>query len=538
VSDHQPDESAARRYVNLGKYQVLALIATGGMGTVYKAWDPDAGREVALKVLRHDLTARPAAVERFRREAQHGSRLQHENLVELYEFGEADGTYFVVMEFVAGIDLQQRLDESAPLDPDEARAILIQVVRALDCAYANGIVHRDIKPSNILLTEKDGLTLAKLTDLGLAREVSDADFRLTREGCTVGTVDYMAPEQARDSNAADIRSDIYSLGCTFYHMLGGRPPFAEGGLTQRLYKHAEAEVPDVRRLNAQVPVELVGVLRRMLAKKPADRYQTPAQLLEDLIPRPRPERATVSPDSETLAAIPTLPSDDETEETAAPEQYEVVAAPVVLTTPEQEKVAAGQFERARQVLDSGNFDYGIDLLLNCCKLDPANIVYRQRLRQAQKENPAVSGWMTGLQSLLARGKLKAVKLSGNPLKVLELGEQVLTLSPTDLGAQTAMAEAAVQLGLIQLAVWLLEQAHNDHSADPALNRSLGRLYEQRGHFRRAVACWKRVLKEVPSDVEAGQKIKDLAALETLGRVRDQSVREGRGGKASSSPTVR
>src|SRR5262249_43529510 len=182
------------------------------------------------------------------------------------------------------------------LDPAVAVDILTQMVKALDHAQKHNIVHRDIKPSNILLTEAEGGRLvAKLTDLGLSREHSDDDFRVTRAGSTVGTVDYMSPEQARDSAAADTRSDLYSLGCTLYHMLTGSPPFAQGSLTERLFAHLEDEAADPRQFNPKVPEWLVAVLRRMMAKKPVQRYQTPAELLEDLARQPPLDKTTPAP---------------------------------------------------------------------------------------------------------------------------------------------------------------------------------------------------------------------------------------------------
>src|SRR5437867_1271881 len=171
------------------------------------------------------------------------------------------------MEYVHGMNLSDYIERNGPLAAEPARQLLLQIVHALGHVHLHGLIHRDIKPSNILLTRKDGRTVAKLADLGLIRETRDEDFRLTREGLTVGTVDYLAPEQARDSGAADIRSDIYSLGCTLFHMLTGKPPFAEGNLTERIFKHVEVEPPDVRNFNAQIPAALAGLCRRMLAKK-------------------------------------------------------------------------------------------------------------------------------------------------------------------------------------------------------------------------------------------------------------------------------
>src|SRR5262249_13155797 len=157
--------------------------------------------------------------------------LCHDNIVGIYEFGEFQGTFFLVMEFVHGSNLGDYIERRGPLAAESAKQLLIQIANALHHVHMNGLIHRDIKPTNILLTRKDGQIVAKLADLGLIRESRDEDFRLTREGQTVGTVDYLAPEQARDSGSADIRSDIYSLGCTLFHMLTGKPPFPEGSLT-------------------------------------------------------------------------------------------------------------------------------------------------------------------------------------------------------------------------------------------------------------------------------------------------------------------
>ncbi|MCC6418293.1 MAG: serine/threonine protein kinase [Gemmataceae bacterium] len=277
-----PAGNSGRRALRIGKYEVLNHIATGGMGAVYRAIDTDLKREVALKVLPPELAIKPIVLERFRREARTAAKLRHENIVAIYEFGEFAGTYFLALEFVDGIDLHEYIARRNRLSPEKAVRLLIQAARALVHAHEHSVVHRDIKPSNFLVTRKNGATLLKLTDLGLARETNDDEFRVTRDGTTVGTVDYMAPEQARNAAAADIRSDIYSLGCTFYHMLAGHCPYPEGSLTERIYKHVEAKVPDIRQVAPAVPEGLVAILARMLAKKPEDRYQTPEELLKDL----------------------------------------------------------------------------------------------------------------------------------------------------------------------------------------------------------------------------------------------------------------
>jgi len=290
--------SGGRRVLRIGKYEVKSYIATGGMGAVYRAVDVDLGRTVALKILQPDLARKPKVVERFRREARSAARLNHENIVTVYEFAEIDGTYLLALEFVEGKDLHEYVATQGRRPPEEACFIVTQAARALAHAHGQGIIHRDIKPSNFLLTRKDERQHLKLTDFGLARAVGEDEpalvpgraqggppdyvARLTTLGSTVGTVDYMSPEQARDSGSADCRSDIYSLGCTLYFMLAGDCPFPGGTPAERLLKHVELPPPDVRVVNPAVPDGLAAVLERMLAKNPADRYQTPQELLHDL----------------------------------------------------------------------------------------------------------------------------------------------------------------------------------------------------------------------------------------------------------------
>jgi serine/threonine protein kinase len=532
-ADLQPGDDASRT-IRIGKYEVLAHIATGGMGAVYKARDTELGRIVALKIIPPDTAGKPAALERFRREARSAAKLRHENIVTLYEFGEARGVYFLALEYVDGIDLQAYIERKGRLKPDKARRILVQAARALDHAHKQGVVHRDVKPSNFLITRRDSGLLVKLTDLGLAREASEDEFRVTRVGSTVGSIDYMAPEQARDSRAADVRSDIYSLGCTFYHMLAGRAPFPEGSLTERLFKHIEEEPPDVRQFNPRVPEELVHVLNRMLAKKPEERYQTPAELLRDLAR----SRAVGSWQSAAVSKgeSPPEPANEaerdpasgegargqrgEPRPTAARGRGEDDSLILPPLNPEQRRAAAGQFERATEVVALGNYDYGIRLLLSCCKLDPYTMAYRQMLRQTEKrkyqdnQRGSSLAWLT---TLLARGKLKAAERAGDHFRVLTYGEEILAQNPWDVGAQLAMAEAAARLGLQTLALWILEEARVKEPLDPRVNRALARLYEKRGNFSQAIALWELVRKAVPTDTEAHQKRTDLAAHETIQR---------------------
>src|ERR1051326_2226826 len=247
-----PSNDKSKR-LRIGKYEVQSHIATGGMGAVYKAVDTVLKREVALKIMNPELASNPGMMERFRREAQAAAKLNHENIISVYEFGEERGTYFIAMEFVDGVDLHSYVEKKGKMSPELACEVLRQALHALAHAHQQGVIHRDVKPSNFLVLKRSGKLLVKLGDMGLARQERDEDFRLTRAGTTVGTIDYMSPEQAKDSDAAAARSALYLLGCTLFHMLTARAPFPEGSVVERMYKHMETAPPDVCSLNDAVP---------------------------------------------------------------------------------------------------------------------------------------------------------------------------------------------------------------------------------------------------------------------------------------------
>ncbi len=265
---------------SIGKYRIQRKLGEGGMGTVYLALDTQLKRLVALKVLRSERADNPTLVKRFHAEAKTASALKHPNIVAVYEAGQADGHTFIAMEFIDGIDVHDLVQRREVIPIRRSIDIVKQVAGALQHAYERGVVHRDIKPSNLLI-QRDGTV--KLADLGLARLVDEAsEAGITRDGTTVGTVDYMSPEQARSSRKADTRSDIYSLGCAWYHMLTGEPPYADGSLTERLRLHAEGRPPDPREINPKVPEGVVAILNRMMARNPEERYRTPADVIAEL----------------------------------------------------------------------------------------------------------------------------------------------------------------------------------------------------------------------------------------------------------------
>ncbi len=521
----------------IGRYEVVAHLATGGMGEVYKARDVELGRVVALKVLPTRLSENPASVERFRREARNAARLSHKNIVTLYDWGQDGGTWFLALEFVDGIDLNTHINARGHLDPQEAWLITVQAARALDHAFGQGITHRDVKPSNFLLARQGRKLRVKLTDLGVARAIRDEDFRVTRAGTTVGTLDYLAPEQARDSALADVRSDIYSLGCTLYHMLAGQPPFPDGGLGERLFKHMQVEPPDVRQFNADVPDGMWAVLRRMLAKRPDDRFQTPAELLDALLrlgaaagPAPAPQ--TPSPEDSELGAQPPPTPQSTPAPRRRPRPSDPVVPPVPAAEPsegeslgvsaEQRQVAAKQFERACEVLASDHQEksYAYELLLSCCKLDPANIAYRRELRRAGKELSQRQGlgrWLSPLKALAGKTRLKAARHAGDQRKVLEHGEAILARSPQDVTTHLDMAEAAAGLHLFYLATWLLEQAHKEVPANPDVLHRLAGAYERGNEWDKAVKVLEDLHKLAPHDTEVSRKINALSARSTIAR---------------------
>ena len=258
-------------------YEILERVGGGAMGTVFKARHRRLGRIVALKVLKPSLSRDERYVERLRREARIVGSLNHPHIVSGFDMGEEGGYHFFVMEFVDGPSLRGLLAEWGMFAEEHVRRVARQAALALDHAWQRGVIHRDIKPGNLLVDANGDL---KLTDLGLAKGPTDAT--LTRDGATIGTPYYISPEQARDPGAADVRSDLYSLGATLYHMATGVPPF-QGATLAEVLMHVLAEPPVApQAINPALSEGMALVIRKLLAKDPARRYQTPRELLDDL----------------------------------------------------------------------------------------------------------------------------------------------------------------------------------------------------------------------------------------------------------------
>lgn len=298
----QSDELFAARHVELqpsapwtgrmlGKYRLEKKLGAGGMGDVYEALDTYLQRRVAVKLVRAAIAAEPTAARRFLAEARAIARLRHSHVVPIHEIDQRDGELYIVMELLPGGTLQDRLHAVGYLPWVEATRHIASVARALEAAHAAGMVHRDVKPSNILLDEAGA---AKLADFGLVKLADPGSAGVTTGGMALGTPHFMSPEQCRGERV-DARSDLYSLGATYYTLLTGQPLFAGDNPLQIQFNHCSSPIPDPRKLQSDVPAECVAILRQALAKEPSDRFATAGEMaaaLEAVLPGP------------TAAAIP------------------------------------------------------------------------------------------------------------------------------------------------------------------------------------------------------------------------------------------
>lgn len=264
----------------LGDYQILRRLGVGGMGQVYLARQLSLKREVALKLLRDELNKNPTALMRFQAEAEAVAKLNHPNIVHIHQMGEVEGLRFMALEYVEGRNLRDHLARKGPPDLPITLSIIRQVVLAIQQAHEYGIVHRDIKPENILITRK---VEVKVTDFGLSRYFAGETpaLNLTQSGITLGTPLYMSPEQVQ-GHAVDHRSDIYSLGVTCYHLLAGEPPFRGATAFDVALKHVQDQPQPLGELCPDLPADLCGMIHKMMAKNPNDRYASAREILRDL----------------------------------------------------------------------------------------------------------------------------------------------------------------------------------------------------------------------------------------------------------------
>lgn len=267
-----------------GRYKLLEVIGDGGMAIVYRAKDLILDRDVAVKVLRSEFNKDEDFIRRFKREAESATSLDHPNIVSIYDVGEDEEIYFIVMEYVQGKTLKQYIKEHGKISVEESLHIMKQIVSGMAVAHDHGIIHRDIKPHNILITENG---TAKLTDFGIALAITSAT--ITHTNSILGSVHYFSPEQAR-GGIANAKSDIYSFGAVLYEMVTGRVPFVGDSPVSVALKHLQENVIEPRRLNPEIPQSVENIVLKSLAKNPLRRYDSAEELLRDMNTALDPDR--------------------------------------------------------------------------------------------------------------------------------------------------------------------------------------------------------------------------------------------------------
>ncbi|MCZ0756077.1 Stk1 family PASTA domain-containing Ser/Thr kinase [Anoxybacillus sp. J5B_2022] len=302
-----------------GRYKVISLLGGGGMANVYLAKDMILERDVAIKVLRFDFANDEQFIKRFRREAQAATSLNHENIVSIYDVGEDEGIYYIVMEYVRGSTLKQYIQQYAPLSVSKAIDIMEQLTSAIAHAHANGIIHRDIKPQNILIDEHGKV---KITDFGIAVALSSTT--ITQTNSVLGSVHYLSPEQARGGVATE-KSDIYSLGIVMFELLTGRLPFSGESAVSIVLKHLQTETPSPKAWNPAIPQSVENIILKATAKDPFYRYQSVREMNEDIRTALHPDRLhekkfTIPDDEEATKAVPIIKDDSLVEQTLVREE--------------------------------------------------------------------------------------------------------------------------------------------------------------------------------------------------------------------------
>lgn len=354
--------------LTLGSYVILERLGEGGMGQVFKARHRAMNRVVALKVIRKERLESADAIRRFQREIRAVAQLNHANIVRAFDADEVAGTQMLVMEYVEGTDLSKLVKQLGPLPVAQACDYIRQTALGLQHAHERGLVHRDIKPHNLLVSSvrraspvgsggnlgalDDGSPaadqLVKILDMGLARvntaHTDGETSSLTQDGAVMGTPDYIAPEQAQESHSVDIRADLYSLGCTFYYILAGQPPFPTGSLIQKINKHQFEEPKPIEQMRPEVSAKVAMIVRRLMAKDPAKRYQTPWEVADAL--------ASVDREAAIRPAVGVVGTPGKLRDTSKPigsADETIALAPEPPTVTSSTPHAAGRLSRRRMV---------------------------------------------------------------------------------------------------------------------------------------------------------------------------------------------
>jgi beta-lactam-binding protein with PASTA domain/tRNA A-37 threonylcarbamoyl transferase component Bud32 len=322
------------------RYEIGGVLGRGGMAEVHRGRDLRLGREVAVKVLRHDLARDPSFQVRFRREAQASASLNHPAIVAVYDTGEdrtsTGATPYIVMEYVEGETLRDVLRREGRLDPERAMSLSADICGALDFSHRNGIVHRDVKPGNVMITPQGTV---KVMDFGIARAVSDSAATMTSTAAVIGTAQYLSPEQAR-GESVDARSDVYSMGCLLYELVTGAPPFTGDSPVAVAYQHVREDPRLPSSINPRIPPELDAIVLKSMSKNPANRYQSAADMRNDLLRALAGQRVEATPvmgDEEKTTILAATPGgygeddwDDEDEAAAKRRKRRIIAIVAVV----------------------------------------------------------------------------------------------------------------------------------------------------------------------------------------------------------------
>jgi serine/threonine-protein kinase len=273
-----------------GEYETLERVGGSKTGPIYKARHRTRGNVVTLKLLPPEAVRSPEVLKRFRREVELTTRLDHPNLMVAYESGEQEGVHYLSMEYTSGTDLATLLEQKGPPSIEQALDYFLQAAKGLEYLHASGVYHRNIKPHNLMVDGRGTLKIANLLLAGLEEGSALAGEQedLTKTGTAMGSIDYLAPEQAADAKSADHRADQYALGCTLYHLLTGQVIYPGKNLVQKAVQHREAPIPSLRTLRPETPEEIDRIFQRMVAKAPRDRFDSMSAVIRKLEPQGRP----------------------------------------------------------------------------------------------------------------------------------------------------------------------------------------------------------------------------------------------------------
>ncbi len=421
--------------LTLGNYVLMEKIGAGGMGQVFKARHRLMDRLVAIKMLPKAVMNDPSAITRFEREVKAAAKISHPNIVTAHDADQAQGIHFLVMEFVEGVDLSVLVRKSGLLPVDKAVNYVLQAARGLEAAHKQGIIHRDIKPANILL-DRDGTI--KILDMGLARLGTDGEVArqadLTQTGAIMGTVDYMAPEQAVNPKTADGRADIYSLGCSLFFLLTGKPIYDGETLPAKIMAHQNEAIPSMRAIRPDVPEPVAAVFCKMVAKQAADRYQNMSELIADLerragdqalpssVPPASGSGSGPGPGTMNVADQPTLPP------RAAGQVLVAATSQADVATPAE---VDGQQRRLQKLLHDQNYDVAIPMLVKLAgRKEP---LFHDAAAWAKSELPAAKQKQQKLREQVSAACVKAQKLmeTFNYGAVAQVLEAVPNVARTD-----------------------------------------------------------------------------------------------------------